>query len=73
MDEPRSRRAERILRPARTRSDTGFPFDFFHINSINLDQDGSLLISARNTWAVYDLDAADGEIEWRLGGKHSEL
>ena len=28
--------------PANT-SSTAFPFDFFHINSINLDQDGSLL------------------------------
>ena len=32
------------------------PFDFFHVNSIGVDQDGSLLISARNTWTVYDLD-----------------
>ena len=54
-------------------SDTGFPFDFFHINSINLDQDGSLLISARNTWATYDIAAQTGEIEWRLGGRHSSF
>jgi Arylsulfotransferase (ASST) len=49
------------------------PFDFFHINSINVDQDGSLLISARNTWAAYDLDPRSGEILWRLGGKHSSF
>jgi hypothetical protein len=47
------------------------PFDFFHINSINLDQDSSLLISARNTWAAYQLNARTGQILWRLGGKHS--
>jgi Arylsulfotransferase (ASST) len=58
--------------PAST-SDTAFPFDFFHINSINLDQDGSLLISARNTWAAYDIDAQTGQIEWQLGGKHSSF
>jgi Arylsulfotransferase (ASST) len=52
---------------------TASPFDFFHINSINLDRDGSLLISARNTWAVYDLDGRSGQILWRLGGKHSSF
>jgi hypothetical protein len=53
--------------------DAGFPFDFFHINSINLDQDGSLLISARNTWTAYDLNAQTGQINWQLGGKHSSF
>ena len=50
-----------------------FPYDFFHINSINLDRDGSLLISARNTWTVYDLNPATGQIDWQLGGKHSSF
>jgi hypothetical protein len=58
--------------PANT-SSTAFPFDFFHINSINLDQDGSLLISARNTWTAYDLNAQTGQINWQLGGKHSSF
>ncbi len=52
---------------------TAWPFDFFHVNSINVDHDGSLLISARNTWTVYDVDAATGLIRWRLGGKHSSF
>jgi Arylsulfotransferase (ASST) len=55
------------------RSETGYPYDFFHINSINLDRDGSLMISARNTWTVYALEAASGKISWRLGGKHSSF
>jgi Arylsulfotransferase (ASST) len=54
-------------------ANTGWPFDFFHINSINLDQDGSLLISARNTWTAYDLNAQTGQIVWQLGGKHSSF
>jgi hypothetical protein len=58
--------------PAST-SSTAFPFDFFHINSINLDQDGSLLISARNTWTAYDLNAQTGQIVWQLGGRHSSF
>jgi hypothetical protein len=52
---------------------TSSPFDFFHINSINLDPDGTLLLSARNTWTVYELDPRTGEIVWRLGGKRSSF
>ena len=55
------------------RSSTAFPYDFFHINSLGVDRDGSLLISARNTWAIYRLQAASGLIEWRLGGKRSSF
>ncbi len=54
-------------------SNTAYPFDFFHLNSVNLDQDGSLLISSRNTWTVYKLDAQSGQIVWRLGGRHSSF
>jgi len=50
-----------------------YPFDFFHLNSIDLDHDGSLLISSRNTWTVYDVDPASGQIVWRLGGRHSSF
>jgi Arylsulfotransferase (ASST) len=50
-----------------------WPLDFFHINSLNLDQDSSLLISARNTWTMYDIDAQTGQIVWQLGGKHSSF
>jgi hypothetical protein len=56
-----------------SRSTTGWPFDFFHLNSINLDQDGSLLISGRNTWTVYKIDGHSGQIVWRLGGRHSSF
>ncbi len=52
-------------------SSTRWPFDFFHLNSINLDADGSLLISSRNTWAAYDIDAQTGQLLWELGGKQS--
>ena len=54
-------------------STTAKPFDFFHINSISLDQDGSLLISARNTWTVYKVEPRSGQIAWRLGGRHSSF
>jgi len=49
----------------------GQPFDFFHANSVGEDHDGNLLVSARNTWAVYKLDRHTGEVLWRFGGKNS--
>jgi hypothetical protein len=49
------------------------PYDFFHLNSIDRTHDGSLLISSRNTWTVYKLDPATGQIVWRLGGRHSSF
>jgi Arylsulfotransferase (ASST) len=49
------------------------PFDPFHLNSIATMTDGSLLISARNTWAVYDVNAHTGKIRWRFGGPHSSF
>ncbi|MCW3057599.1 MAG: ArsR family transcriptional regulator [Solirubrobacterales bacterium] len=47
------------------------PFDYFHINSLETDSHGNLLISARNTWGVYDISTASGLVMWRLGGKKS--
>jgi hypothetical protein len=47
-------------------------WDFFHINSVDLDGDGNLLVSARSTHTVYKLDRS-GAILWRLGGKHSDF
>jgi Arylsulfotransferase (ASST) len=47
-------------------------WDFFHINSVDLDGDGNLLVSARSTQTVYKLDRS-GAILWRLGGKHSDF
>src|SRR5215207_5439080 len=54
-------------------ADPDFVYDYFHINSIDVDHDDNLLISARNTSAVYKLDRGSGEILWRLGGKRSDF
>ena len=51
----------------------GHPLDYFHINSIDLAADGSLLVSARNTWAVYKISRRTGNVLWRLGGKQSDF
>jgi hypothetical protein len=49
----------------------GHPWDYFHINSIQQVGDGSLIISSRNTWAVYDISHTTGKISWQVGGKRS--
>jgi hypothetical protein len=49
------------------------PFDYFHINSIDVEQDGDLLVGARNTWAAYDVEPTSGRVRWQLGGKHSSF
>jgi hypothetical protein len=45
-------------------------YDYFHLNSIQPQGDGGVLIGARNTWAAYMLSAT-GATLWRLGGKRS--
>ncbi|HVR04560.1 MAG TPA: arylsulfotransferase family protein [Solirubrobacteraceae bacterium] len=47
-------------------------WDFFHINSVDLDGDGNLLISGRSTHTIYKL-ARDGTILWRLGGRYGDF
>ncbi len=49
------------------------PFDYFHINSIDVEQDGDLLVDARNTWAAYDVDPRTGQVRWQLGGRQSSF
>ena len=48
-------------------------WDYVHLNSIDVDVDGNLLVSSRNTHTVYKVDRRSGEIIWRLGGKHSDF
>jgi hypothetical protein len=50
-----------------------FPLDYLHVNSVTEDDDGSLLISARNTHAVYRVDRTTGEVDWILGGTSSDF
>src|SRR5207248_6735811 len=47
------------------------PYDYLHMNSIQQLPDGDLLVSARHTWAVYEISKQTGRIAWALGGKHS--
>ncbi|MGH9054979.1 MAG: arylsulfotransferase family protein [Acidimicrobiales bacterium] len=52
---------------------SGGAYDFFHANSIDIGADGTLLISGRHTWALYNVERTSGEVIWRLGGKRSDF
>ena len=47
--------------------------DYFHLNSIGVDLDGNLIVSARHTSTVYKLDRRSGNVIWRLGGRKSDF
>jgi len=49
------------------------PYDYFHVNSVDVFDEDHLLVSARNTCAVYKIDRKTGEVVWRLGGKKSDF
>ncbi len=49
------------------------PWDWFHINSIDLEPTGNIFISARSTWAGYQIEGGSGNILWRLGGLKSSF
>jgi hypothetical protein len=57
-----------------TPSEDHYPgIDYFHINSIDVEPDNNLLVSARETSALYKVDRKTGEVIWRLGGKKSDF
>jgi EmrB/QacA subfamily drug resistance transporter len=49
----------------------GFPWDAYHVNSIDLTGNGTFLVSMRDTWAAYLVNIATGAIDWTLGGRNS--
>jgi hypothetical protein len=48
-------------------------YDYFHLNSMEANADGDLLVSARNTWNLIEIDHSTGAVAWRLGGKRSSF
>ena len=52
---------------------SGTLHDYVHANSIEIDTDGNLIVSARNTSTIYKIDRATGAVMWRLGGKASDF
>ena len=56
---------------------TGFaaasPWDYFHINSVDKNNDGDYLVSARHASTLYKINGQTGQIIWRCGGKLSDF
>ncbi|KAJ5719795.1 hypothetical protein N7493_007373 [Penicillium malachiteum] len=53
--------------------DSTFPWDPYHINSVDKDDSGNYIVSARHTHSVYNIDSTTGEILWILGGKGNQF
>jgi hypothetical protein len=47
--------------------------DYFHLNSIQELPNRNLLVSARDTWGIYEISRRTGRVIWTLGGKHSSF
>src|SRR5205814_565954 len=65
--------AESISREPAKHPTQQAPFDYFHVNSIDVDTDGNLLVSGRNTHAFYKIDRHTGKVLWTAGGTHSDF
>src|SRR5207302_8858237 len=44
-------------------------WDYFHGNAIAQTSDGNLLVSSRNTWGIYKINARTGRMMWKVGVK----
>ena len=51
----------------------GGQWDYVHANSVAVDAGGELIVSARQTSAVYRISRQSGRILWRLGGSRSDF
>ncbi|MEV6341969.1 arylsulfotransferase family protein [Actinoplanes sp. NPDC051851] len=59
--------------PLSTGDSAHLPYDYLHPNSVDVDTDGHLILSARHTWTVYKVHRTTGEVLWRIGGKKSDV
>lgn len=54
-----------------------YPWDYIHVNSIAVggdsNQSDDVLLSARNSWELYDVNIKTGSFNWQLGGGHSNF
>jgi hypothetical protein len=52
---------------------SSYPWDYVHVNSVDPGSAGDVLLSARNAWALYDVDIRTGGVRWQVGGAHSSF
>ena len=46
------------------------PWDYFHLNSVDKNEQGDYLVSGRHVSAIYKISGHDGHVLWQLGGNH---
>jgi hypothetical protein len=51
---------------------TSSSFDFPHMNAIDMDTDGQILLSSRSISEITKIDHETGQIIWRLGGNENQ-
>jgi Arylsulfotransferase (ASST) len=61
------------LSEAQTKPPPQGVWDPYHLNSLEALPNGNLLISARNTWAIYEIKRSTGDVAWQLGGRGSSF
>lgn len=61
------------LGQAGTGHNSSTAWDYFHINSVSKGDDGQYLLSARHASTIFNINATDGSIIWRLGGHQSDF
>jgi hypothetical protein len=49
------------------------PFDHFHLNAVDKDENGDYYLSARHTSTLYKVSGEDGRVLWQLGKKHPDF
>jgi Arylsulfotransferase (ASST) len=64
---------ESYVPPPKASAKKPAPWDYFHVNSIDVEPNGNLLVSARNTHALYEISRRTKQILWRVGGKRSDF
>ncbi len=52
---------------------TSFYIDYIHINAIDFDYDGNILISSRHLNEITKINISNGDIIWRMGGIANEF
>jgi hypothetical protein len=52
-------------------SNSAYPWDYIHVNSIDPGSFKDVLLSSRNMCALYDVDIKTGAFNWQIGGRHS--
>lgn len=49
------------------------PWDFYHINTVDIDPYGNYIVSGRFTRSIAYISGQTGEVLWRLGGKKNNF